>query len=165
MIETLLQRWRGLAPRERRMVAGGAGVVALALIYLLFIEPATLGRREIAGELPGLRAQVAQTEMLAAEAAGLAGAPVGTDSPGQLRTRIEESAASAGLAGRAQVLVAGERIEVRAKDVPFAQLLEWLDTVLRETRGRGVDATVTRELEPGLVSARLALEAPRRDRR
>lgn len=165
MIEQLLQKWRGMAPRERRMVAGGAVVVALALVYLLLVEPATLARREIARELPGLRAQVAQMDALAAEAARLAGAPAGTDVPAQLRARIEESAASAGLAARAQVQLVGERIEVRARDVPFAALTEWLDSVLRETRVRVVDATVTRELEPGLVSARLALEAARRERR
>ena len=165
MIEMLLQRWRGMAPRERRMVAGGAAVIALALVYLLFYEPAAVGRRQIAGELPALRAQVARMDVLVAEAARLSNAPAGTDSPEELRARIEQSAASAGLSERAQVQLVGERIEVRAKDVPFALLTGWLDTVLRETRVRVVDATVTRELQPGLVTARLALETARRDRR
>ncbi len=165
MIELLLQRWRGMAPRERRMVAGGAAVIALALVYLLLFEPAAVGRRQIAAELPALRAQVARMDVLVAEAARLANAPAGTDSPEQLRVRIEQSAASAGLSERAQVQLVGERIEVRAKDVPFVLLTGWIDTVLRETRVRVVDATVTRELQPGLVTARLALEAARRDRR
>lgn len=165
MIETLLQRWRAMAPRERRMVGGGAAVLVLALIYLVLVEPAWKGRREIARDLPALRAQVAQMDALAAEAGRLAGAPAGTDSPAQLRERIEQSALSAGLSPRTQVQLVGERIEVRAKEVAFAQLTEWLDVVLRETRVRVIDVSIVRELAPGLVSARVALEGPGRDRR
>ncbi len=165
MIETLLQKWRALARRERRMVAGGLTVIVLALIYLLLVEPATVGRREISMELPGLRAQVSRLELLAGEARRLASAPAVVDSSSQLRERVEQSAASAGLGAIAQVGLAGERIEVKAKGVPFATLVDWLDSVLRETRVRVVDATVSRDLQPGLVSARLVLEVPRGETR
>lgn len=165
MIETLLQKWRGLARRERRMVAGGLTVIVLALIYLLLIEPATVGRGEISAELPGLRAQVSRMELLAGEVRRLASAPLAADSSSQLRERIEQSAVSAGLGALAQVGLAGERIEVKAKGVPFATLVDWLDSVLRETRVRVVDANVSRDLQPGLVTAKVVLEAPRQEKR
>ena len=34
MLERLVQSWRGIAPRERRLVLIAGGVVVLALIYL-----------------------------------------------------------------------------------------------------------------------------------
>lgn len=164
MIETLLQKWRGLARRERRMVAGGLTVIVLALIYLLLVEPATVGRSEISAELPGLRAQVSRMELLSGEVRRLASAPVVADSSSQLRERIEQSAVSAGLGAMAQVGLVGERIEVKAKGVPFATLVDWLDSVLRETRVRVVDANVARDLQPGLVTAKVVLEAPRQEK-
>ena len=165
MIEMLLQKWRGLARRERRMLAGGVAVIVLALVYLVLIEPAAVGRQQIAAELPGLRAQVSRMELLAGEVRRLANAPAVSDSSSQLRERIEQSAASVGLATMVKAALAGDRIEVKAKGAPFAALVDWLDSVLRETRVRVVDANVTRDLEPGMVSARLVLEAPGQDKR
>ena len=61
-----------------------------------------------------------------------------------------------------QLTVSGELIDVRFKGAPFATWLGWFDTMLRETRLRAVDVALEREGAPGVVSARLTLEAQKR---
>ncbi|HYF60960.1 MAG TPA: type II secretion system protein GspM [Burkholderiaceae bacterium] len=165
MLESLITTWRGMQTRERRIVVGGLGLLAFALLWLLAFEPAWVGRQRLQAELPKLRAQVSQMEGLAAEARRLsAQTPQGADTPQQLRTALERSIATAGLQGSvAQLTVAGELIDLRFKAAPFATWLAWFDTALRETRLRAVDIAIEREPAPGVVSARLTLEAQKRE--
>ena len=164
MLERLLIAWRGLQARERRIVGIGGTLALLALVYLLAFEPAYVGRQRLAAELPRLRAQVSQMEGLASEARRLSTqAPQATDSPQQLRVQLEQSIAAAGLQPQvAQLTVAGDLIDLRFKAVPFAAWLGWFDSVLRETRLRAVDIAIERDTAPGVVSARLTLEAQKR---
>jgi general secretion pathway protein M len=164
MLESLILRWQQLQTRERRLVAFGAVIVAALLIYLVAFEPAWKGRQRLAAELPKLRAQLAQMESMAAEARRLAGTAATVDSPQQLRAQLEQSIAAAGLQNNvAQLTQSGELIDLRFKAVPFGAWLGWFDAALRETRLRAVDVAVTREAAPGAVSARLTLEAQRRE--
>lgn len=166
MIERLMLVWRGLAARERRIVGVGAVVLLLALAYLLLFEPAWKGRERLTREIPTLRSQLAQMQGLAAEAKRLASEPRTADSPQAQRLALEQSVRAAGLAtGLAQLKLEGELFELRFNSVLYSAWLEWLDTTLRGTRMRVVDASVTREAAPGVVSARLVLEAPRREGR
>ncbi len=164
LLERGVRWWASLQARERRVLGTGAAVVGLALLYLLAFEPAHTGRERLGKELPTLRAQVAQMEGLAAEARRLAGqASQAVDSPQQLKAQLEQSIEAAGLKGAlAQLSVSGDLIDVRFKGVPFAAWLGWFDTALRETRLRAVDMAVDREAAPGVVSARLTLEVPKR---
>jgi len=165
MIERGWQAWAAMAPRERRLIGVGAGVLALAVIYLALIEPAWKGRATLERELPVLRQQLSQMLALGTEVRQLAAAPASAARGVQaLRQSVEDSARAAGLGGALQkVDVNGELLEVRMKAVPHAQWLNWLDTVLRETRLRVVDLSVNREAQPGLVSMRLVLEAAKRE--
>jgi len=166
MTGALLERWRGLAPRERRMVAAAAIVVLLAIVHLALFEPAWNGRARLTDEIPRLRAQLAQMRALAAEARQLSAAPRSADSPRALRGALEKSIEAAGLGVHlAQLNASGDLFDLRFASVPHAAWLEWLDTTLRETGLRVADASITRESAPGIVSARLVLEAPRREGR
>jgi len=96
----------------------------------------------------------------------LAGAPKGADSLQGQRSALEQSIRSAGLAPNlTQLTPNGELFDLRFQAVPNAAWLAWLDTTLRETRLRVADVAMTRDPAPGVVSVRLVLEAPRRDRR
>jgi general secretion pathway protein M len=166
VIERLLQSWRSMAPRERRMVAAAAVVVLLALAYLTLFEPAWQGRAALQKELPQLRAQLAQLRGLAAEARALSGASGSAQAPQAVRDALERSARSAGLGPNLTRLdVSGELFDLRFARVAHAQWLAWLDAAVRETRLRVADVAITREAEPGLVTVRLVLEAPRRESR
>lgn len=162
MIETLMQRWQLLAARERRLVAGGAALLAVVAVWLLLFEPAWLARAALQSELPALREQLARVDQLAGEAQRLSSVPAGSDSPQTRRTRIEQSIAGAGLSpSLAQLSVNGSLLELRFDRVPYAAWLAWLDTTTREMRLRVADVSIMREAARGLVSVRLALETPR----
>ena len=79
-----------------------------------------------------------------------------------MKARVEQSLNDAGLGGAiAQLEANGEIIEVRFRQAEFERWLYWLDGAVRETRLRVVDLSITRE-SAGVISGRLALEAPRR---
>ena len=162
MVEALLQRWQLMARRERHLLLGAALVVALALVYLLLLEPAWLGRQRLQRELPVLRSQLARVDQLADEARMLGNVPVGADTPQALRARLEQSIDAAGLRPTlVQLSGSGSLFDVRFRAVPYGVWLTWLDLTARETRLRVIDVAVTREALPGLVTARVAFEAPR----
>lgn len=163
MIEAAIAYWRGLAVRERRLVGVAAAVLVLAVIYLGLFEPAWQGRTKLQGELPGLRAQVAQVGALAGEAQRLGTMPTVAGSMQALRASLEQSVKGAGLsANLASLEVSDGLFELRFREVPHALWLDWLDTTVRETRLRVAAASLNREADPGVVSVRVVLEAPSR---
>ncbi len=163
MLEPILQKWNALSSRDRRMLALAAGFLVLVFAWMVAFEPAWNGRQQLARELPTLRTDLAQMDQLATEARVSASATQpGSESASQLRDRIQDSLADAGLASAvAQLEVNGEIIEARFRQASFEKWLFWLDGAVRETRMRVVDVSITRE-SAGVISGRLALEAPRR---
>ena len=137
MFETLLQRWQLMAARERRLVVGAALVVALAIVYLVMIEPAWLGRQRLERELPALRSQLARIDQLADEARQLGTMSTTSETPQAVRARLEQSIDGAGLRpALAQLSVNGSLFDLRFRGVPHAAWLAWLDLVVRDTRLR-----------------------------
>lgn len=166
MIEKFISWWRTLALREKRMVIAAAAVLLLAIGYLGLFEPAWQGRKKIQAELPALRSQVGQIDALANEARQLAAIPAVDETPQALRRQFEQSLAAAGLKDYVtQMNFSGGVLDVRFSAVPFAGWVAWLDSALRETRLRVVDAVVTRDAVNGTATVKLALEGPRRDAR
>ncbi|HMM50013.1 MAG TPA: type II secretion system protein GspM [Burkholderiaceae bacterium] len=166
MLEMLLQRWQMLTPRERQVLIAGAALLALALVWLVLFEPAWDARRRLQTELPTMRTQLARAEQLADEARRLGAVSGAADSPQAVKARLEQSIESAGLRpALAQLTLTGNLFEVRFKSVPYAAWLVWLEAAARESRLRVADAAVTRETGVGVVSARVALELPRREDR
>lgn len=164
MLERLLASWAGVSPRERRLVLLAASVLLLAVVFLVLIEPAWRGRAALRAELPLLRAQLATVQSLAQEAGTLAGRGASAPaSAAQVRLALEKSAAAAGLGPALQKIeLNGELIELRFRGVSHERWLNWLAGALPETRTRVIDLSLTREAAPGVVSARVVLEAPRR---
>lgn len=166
-MEQLLQRWRQFSDRERRLLAGALAAAACALVFLVLIEPAWNGREAVRLRLPDLRAQVAEADLMVAEARRLSStAAAPRPSLQSVRVRLEQSLESAGLRQGVQQIQATESlIDLRLRGVPFAAWMGWLDAALRETRLRVADLTVTRDADPGMVSVRMVLELPGGDRR
>lgn len=161
MIERALQSWRALAPRERRLVGVAAAFVVVAVVWLVFFEPAWQGRQKLISELPQQRAQLAQVVALAAEARRLETLPTSADPLQALRSSIERSIGAAGMSTQlTQLDVSDEVFDLRFSGVSHAIWLEWLDNTLRETRMRVATVSLTREPTPGMVAVRLALEVP-----
>lgn len=163
MVEKLLAWWGTLAGRDRRILVIATAFLVIVLGWLVAFEPAWNGRTALAGELPRLRGDLAQMEQLAIESRTLgqqAKQPVQTIA--QLRSRIEQSLQLAELDGSlSQLEASGELIEARFRQAPFEKWLYWLEGAIRDTRLRVVDVALTRE-SAGVISGRVALEAPKR---
>lgn len=163
MIEKLVAWWATLAQRDRRMLSIAVVFLVLVSGWLIAFEPAWKGRSALAAELPALRGELAQMEQMAIESRSLgrqASQPV--PSIAQLRLRIEQSLALAELTPTlTQLEASGDLVEARFRQAPFDKWLYWLEGAVRDTRLRIVDIALTRE-SAGVISGRVALEAPRR---
>jgi type II secretory pathway component PulM len=168
MIERAIAAWRGASVRERRLLAATGLLVAAAAFFVLFVEPAWQGRVALARELPVLREQLAQMVALREELREIGQAPAAPDSAGGLRSRVPQLEASLRAAGLEPALrkleLQGELIELRFAAAPHEVWFGWLASLPGEMRLKVVDLSVSREGAPGLVSARVVLEAPRASR-
>ena len=67
--------WSARNPREQAILAAGAAVLGLVLIYTVLWEPAADGRARLSRSLSAMRAELAEMETLAQEARGLNASP------------------------------------------------------------------------------------------
>ncbi len=150
--------WRGLAPRERTLVSVAAALVAVALLWLLAVQPAwrTLGRAP--AELDRLDAEWQVMQRLAAEAQALRDAPPVPVEQAQAALK----AASERLGPKAQLSLNGDRVVVRFEAIGPSQLREWLAEARAGARARPVAVSLQRGAEGFSGTLELALEgAPR----
>jgi len=146
--------WQGLAPRERRLVALAAGVVGLALLWALAVQPAWRTLARAPAEIDRLDAQLQTMRALAAEAQALRDTP--PVPPEQAQAALQ--AATARLGEQAQLAPAGDRIVVRFNGVAPSALREWLAEARAGARARPVAAALQRSGEGFSGSVELVLE-------
>ena len=133
-------RWRGLAPRERMLLAAGGLVIALFVAWSVLVAPALRVSRETPLELDRLDAQLQQMQGLAAEAKTLTGAPPVT--PAQAVEPLK--AATARLGSKATLAVQGERATLTLNGVSGQALRDWLGEARTAARARPVDVQLAR---------------------
>lgn len=153
--ERALTWWLGRTDQERRFLAVGGIVVAVALVYALLLAPAIEGRDSLQRSLPELRQQAAQLQTLAAEAQTLAANPAPPVAPMNAEA-LNASMAQRGLKA-ASLTMTGEYAKVQFNGVSFANLVAWLDAQRRENRVQVQDASFTAQPEVGQVDATLTL--------
>jgi general secretion pathway protein M len=154
-----IQTWyAGLAPRERVLVASAAGLIVLAILYLLFFGPfakslsarqETVDRKQ--QDLVWLRSMSNTVRMKAAGGAG------GGES---LVVLVNRTAQQTGIAGALvnQAPQGDASIRVRLEGVSFDALMSWFG-VLQERSGVEVDnASIERAERPGVVNASVTLQ-------
>lgn len=162
--EPLLERYRELQPRERLIVAVGAVVVALTLIYAALWEPAANARARQAAALADQRALAERLETIGAtvqkaRASGV-GAIQGRDQ--SLLTLIDQQGKSPEL-GKAPARLQPEgdtEVKVWFEDVPFDALVRWMATLESRYGVQIVGAEIERRAVAGLVNARLTVVRP-----
>jgi general secretion pathway protein M len=153
--ERLAVAWMGRTEQERKYLAIGFAVAALALVYGLFIAPALAGKARLQNELPQLRTQNAQLRAMALEAGDLARQPVVQVTPMTRESLVASLAALSITPG--SVTLAGEVARLQLTGVSFANLVTWLDAQRRENRILVQESTVTALAVPGQVDASLTL--------
>ena len=160
--------WQQRNARERRVLAVGGMVLALALLWLVGVEPALDARERWRKDLPQLRADAAQVQSLSQQ---LATAPpsaanaANAANPANPATAVDKASLDASLTAqglKAQSLDlqnAGGVLLVRISlaDVSFAALTEWLQQQQRASQLSVSEASVTARERLDRVDARLTL--------
>jgi general secretion pathway protein M len=147
--------WLARTEQERRFLAIGGGVVLLAVLYLLLVDPAVEGRARLRRALPGLHQQAAELQAMAQEARTLAQAPSTPVAP-LTREAVTASLGSRGLTAQS-LSMTGEYIKVQLNNASFASLAAWLDEQRHANRVLVQDAVVTALPAVGQVDANLTL--------
>lgn len=134
------ERWRALARRERTAVTVAASIAALALVWLLGVQPAWRTWREAPARIEALDSQLQIMQALATEAGSLrTAAPVGQS---QARAALEAATTRLGTVGRLNIQ--GERATLTLTGVDAPMLREWLEAARSAARARPVEAQLTR---------------------
>lgn len=133
--------WARLDPRERRLSALAAAVVALALLWLLALAPALRTLRQAETQRTELAAQTQHLQQLRSEAESLKALPkLGRDDA----LRALEAAVKQRLGASAQLSVVGDRANVVLKQTPADALAQWLADARANARANPVEARLTR---------------------
>ena len=147
--------WLARTAQERKFLLAGGAVVALAIFYLVLLEPAVTGRDQLRRALPEMRQQAAQLQALAAEAQAVAAQPAPAVAP------VTSESLGASMAARglkpSSLSVSGEYTKVQLANVSFANLMAWLDAQRRESRITVQDAQFSAQTALGQVDATLTL--------
>ena len=147
--------WLARTEQERKYLTVGGATLVGALVYVLFVAPATGGRDKLNAQLPLLRLEAAKMQALALEAGELARQPAPQATP------MSRESLAASLAARslnpASLSVTGDYARLQLNGVAFAGLFAWLDAQRREHRIEAQEVALTAGTPAGQVDAVLTL--------
>jgi type II secretory pathway component PulM len=153
--------WRDRSPGERT-VLGAVGALAGAALLVAFVWlPLERTRTRLHQQLPALRASLGVLERQADEARRLrALPPVAAAQTREPLVSILTAGGGRPLAGAELTVLDGKTLAVKATDVPFGALLEWLVSV-QATQGLRVrEARLEALPAAGRVRGELRLSRP-----
>lgn len=155
--------WQRLAPRERWILGGAAGLLLALGLYLLVWEPWQDSLERLRGTVAARRADVAWMRQAAADLQRLQSAgeaPQATARGGRsLLTVVDQSARSAGLSQAVKRVEpqGGDKVRVWLEQAGFDEMIRWVNVLEREQGVRVDSAVVERHADAGRVDARLVL--------
>jgi general secretion pathway protein M len=156
--------WEGLSSRERLLVAGGATLTLVLLLYVIAWQPFQASHRRLRQSVAEQRVELTAMQQMAREIkqlSGSSGKPPATEGR-SLLTLVDQTARAAGL-GTAikRVTPQGEdRLGVQFDAVEFDKLVPWLGALERDHRIVIVNLSVDRAAA-GRVNARLIVQGSR----
>lgn len=154
----LRQQWARLVPREQRLVAGAAGLVAVALLWWLALAPPLAVVRAAESQHRALDAQLQRMLGLQAQAQALQSQPRQT---AEEASRLLEATVRQQLGTTARMTIAGERVTVTLGGAAPAALGQWLTQARTNARVLPVEARLVRN-PAGLWDGTLVLALPPR---
>ncbi|MES2683938.1 MAG: type II secretion system protein M [Pseudomonadota bacterium] len=162
--EPLLAKYQELQPRERVVVAVGAVVVLLTLIYLVFWEPLANARAKQFAALTDERALAERLETIGATVQKARASGVGAIQGREqsLLTLIDQQGRAPEL-GKPPTRMQPEgenEVKVWFEDVSFDALVRWMAQLETRNGVKIVGAEIERRAGAGLVNARLTVTRP-----
>ncbi|HEU4459201.1 MAG TPA: type II secretion system protein M [Methylibium sp.] len=148
-------RWRGLAPRERLLVGGAATLIALALVWMVAIQPAWRSLDQTPAQLDAVELQLQHMQRLANESRELRGLPKVQPSQAEAALR----GATERLGANAKLTITGDRATLSLSGISGEALVAWLGEVRSAARARPEEAKLSRGA--GGYSGTVVLSLPR----
>lgn len=152
--------WSARNPREQAILAGGAAVLGLVLIYSVLWEPAADGRARLSRSLPAMRAELAEMETLAQEARGLNASPAPALRGDALTQALQDSLGKYGLKATRLAAGADNSVQVQLDKAPFGAVAGWLQDVRQQQRLKITDARIIYVGATALVNVSATLQGP-----
>ena len=140
LLTPLQTRWRGVSPREQRLVVLAAVLTGIALLWWLALAPALAVLKAAPLQHRALDAQLQDMQRLQAQAQALQAQPVLTADD----SRQALEAALKPLGSAAQMAIQMDRVTVTIKAAPAGALAQWLATVRQNAHTAPVEARLVR---------------------
>jgi general secretion pathway protein M len=134
------QRWRALAPRERRVALALAWLLGLVLLWFVAVAPAWKVVRSAPARLDELDQQTQRMQRLAGEVETLRALPP----VGALQSQAALKAATDALGPAGRLLLGGDRATITFTNASGTQLRNWLAEVRQAARVRPIEANLIR---------------------
>lgn len=159
-----VERWRerflALQPRERWILAGGAAVLLVTLLYLAVWEPIVGAHKQRTEALESSRLLAIRLEQAAAQVQRIGGQQGGNAGRGLSLMAAVDQASKQGTLGKSPTRIQPEgdrEVRVWFEDIAFDALVRWLSE-LQNGYGVGVQTLdVEPQSTPGKVNVRLSL--------
>lgn len=148
--------WLARSAQERKFLRVAFVVVLAALIYALLIAPALRGRAQLEKDLPNLRQQASELQALSREAQTLA-SQTPANIPPMSKESLETALTQRGMPPQA-VVMTGDFAKIQLVNMPFANLLSWIDETQKNQHISVLDANIVAQPTAGLVNATLTLK-------
>ena len=149
----------GLAPRERNLVYAAAGLLAVALVYLIVVLPVTTAAKHRAARIEQKSADLAWMRQVAPQVAAASAAGDATAGGESLVVLVDRTGREAGLGGaiRDQSPSGEHALRLRLEAAQFDVLVVWLTNLQQQYGVRVEAATIDAAGAPGLVNASITL--------
>ncbi|NJN46419.1 MAG: type II secretion system protein M [Candidatus Competibacteraceae bacterium] len=157
--------WKNLSLRERGLIGGGGGLLAMllgyALLWLPFQDQITSLREAVAVQ----RTELAWMQQAAAQVRRLEREAVTGRSPARQQGRsllivVDQAAKTAGLETAIKQIEpqGNDQLRIQLEQVGFDQLIGWLGALRQEHAITTINGILDRQTGNGLVNARLILQ-------
>lgn len=157
-----LTYWRGLAARERLILAGGGLFAGLLLFYALVWAPLQRDLARLRVDVPKDYQQLQWMRSQAARVSQLRAAAPAKTQNGGLLSFVEQSAQAYNIRQNIKRVEpdGANAVRLAIDAVPFNSLLDWLANLQKQGGVRIDNATLEPQQAPGSVNARLLLRGP-----
>lgn len=162
--EAAQRRWKALARREQRLLTLLASLVAVLLLWFVFVEPAWTRVTRERTQIPRLQAQAASLDALLREAQALQGRAQGALATGDVAEALNLSLSQATMGGGIELTrLAGGNWRIDVSAVSADMLLQWLQETPAQVRLRADTVDLARALDaagramPGRVTGHVQL--------
>jgi general secretion pathway protein M len=132
--------WRGMALRERRLLALAAALLVFLLLWLLAVRPAWRTIHDAPQQIDALDVQLQTMQRSASEATELRSAPPvnAAQATAALKSATER------LGDKGKLLLQGDRAVLTLKEVGTGALNDWLAEARSGARARPLEVTLSR---------------------